>query len=117
MVQEIKMVYLLANKGDKNQMLYAFDPTLPMDQINYKLVRLTHVEYDNEGNILVNSKILSELESLNVPLFEKKSSAKLFVKGLSLVPSVKYIGIRFRLSHELNMIKLDGQSSWTQLNR
>ena len=111
------MVYLLANKGDKNQMLYAFDSMLPMDQIEYKLVRLTHVEYDPGGNILVNSKILSELESLNVPLFEKKSTAKQFVKGLSLISSVKYIGIRFRLSQELNMIKLDGISSWTQLNR
>lgn len=111
------MEYLLADTGRKNQMLYAFDPKLAFEKAEYKLVRLEHVQFDHEGNILLNSETLKELECLGVPVFESKVTAKKFMNGLSLVGKAKYVGLRFKCAYEVDSIDLSIRSTWTDLNR
>ena len=43
------MIYLLSDTGRKNQLLYAFDTKKSFESIEYKLVRLEHVQYDFDG--------------------------------------------------------------------
>lgn len=111
------MGYVLANKATKNQMLYAFEPNFNIDSIEYKTVSLEHVQYDHQGNILIDSATLKELELLGVPVFEKKSSAKEFLVGLGLMAHAKYVGVRYKRAYEHSFIDLNTSSSWTELNR
>lgn len=111
------MAYVLANKGSKNQMLFAFEASLTFDSIEYKMVRLKHVQYDHNGNILIDSDMLKEFETLGIPIFEKKSSAKEFLVGLDLVTHAKYVEIRYKRAYEHNLTNFSSISSWTELNR
>ncbi|WP_340700290.1 hypothetical protein [Vibrio harveyi] len=111
------MAYVLANKASKNQMLYAFEPSLNIDSIEYKTVRLEHVQYDHQGNILIDSDTLRDFELLGIPVFEKKSSAKKFLIGLDLGAYAKYVGGRYKRAYEHNFTDLKAFSSWTDLNR
>ncbi|EOV0052971.1 hypothetical protein ACOIYL_004473 [Vibrio parahaemolyticus] len=111
------MAYVLANKASKNQLLYAFEPSFTIDSIEYKTVRLDHVQYDHRGNILIDSDTLKEFELLGIPIFEKKSSAKEFLVGLDLVAHAKYVGVRYKRAYEHNFKDLKAFSSWTELNR
>ncbi|MDO6496979.1 hypothetical protein [Photobacterium sanguinicancri] len=111
------MTFVLANTGSKNQVLYAFEPNLSTSNIEYKTVRLEHVQYDHQGNILVDSDTLKEFELLGVPVFEKKSSAKEFLVGLKLVGKAKYVGVRYKRAYEHLLTDLNAFSSWTELNR
>ncbi|MDH5895773.1 hypothetical protein [Vibrio splendidus] len=111
------MVYILANTGVKNQRLYAFETVSPIECTEYKLVQLEHVQYDQDGNILVDSDTLREFECLGVPVFETKISAKKYMNGLSLVGKAKYVGLRFKRAFELDSIDLASGSTWTFLNR
>ncbi len=113
----VKMAYVLANKASKNQLLYAFEPSFTIDSIEYKTVRLDHVQYDHQGNILIDSDTLKEFELLGIPIFEKKSSAKEFLVGLDLVAHAKYVGVRYKRAYEHNFTDLKAFSSWTELNR
>lgn len=111
------MIYLLSDTGRKNQLLYAFDTKKSFESIEYKLVRLEHVQYDFDGNLLVDSAMLKELEGFGVPIFESKSSAKKYMTGLCLVGKAKYVGLRFKCAYEVNSIDLSIRSTWTDLNR
>ncbi|HHC6661068.1 TPA: hypothetical protein ACN326_004972, partial [Vibrio parahaemolyticus] len=113
----VKMAYVLANKASKNQMLYAFEPSFNIDSIEYKTVRLEHVQYDHQGNILIDSDTLRDFELLGIPVFEKKSSAKEFLVGLDLGAHAKYVGVRYKRAYEHNFTDLKAFSSWTELNR
>ncbi len=70
------MAYVLANKGSKNQMLYAFEPSFNINSVEYKTVRLDHVQYDHQGNILIDADTLKEFEILGIPIFEKNPRLK-----------------------------------------
>ncbi|EKF9989629.1 hypothetical protein [Vibrio cholerae] len=107
------MAYVLANKGSKNQMLYSFEPSFNIKSIEYKTVRLEHVQYDHQGNILIDSDTLKEFEILGIPIFEKKSSAKEFLVGHDLGAHAKYVGIRYKRAYEHNFTSLSALSSWT----
>ncbi|MCZ8500907.1 hypothetical protein O9853_06820 [Vibrio lentus] len=98
-------------------MLYVFDPKLPFDKSECKLVQLAHVQYDHNGNILVDSEILRAFECLGVPIFETKAFAKKYMIGLSLVGKAKYVGLRFKRAYELDFLDLKARSTWTDLNR
>lgn len=111
------MAFVIANTATKNQVLYAFEPNISVDNVVFKTVRLEHVEYDHAGHILVDSKTLNEFEALGVPIFEKKSSAKQFLVGLNLVGKAKYVGIRYKRAFEHQHTHLNSFSSWTELNR
>lgn len=111
------MSYVIANAASKNQMLYAFEPSFPTASIEYKTVRLEHVQYDHNGNILVDADTLKEFEFLGVPIFERKSSAKEFIVGLSLVGKAKYVGIRYERAYEHKLSAPYAFSSWTDLSR
>ncbi|MEZ8296971.1 hypothetical protein AB6D11_24505 [Vibrio splendidus] len=111
------MAFVIANTATKNQLLYAFEPSLSADCIDFKIVRLKHVQYDHDGNILVDSGTLKEFEALGIPVFERKSSAKQFLVGLNLVGKAKYVCVRYKLAFEHQYIDLGLFSSWTVLNR
>lgn len=111
------MAFVIANTAIKNQMLYAFTPNLSSKNVEFKAVRLEHVQYDHDGNILVDSNTLDEFEVLGVPVFEKKSSAKQFLVGLNLVGKAKYVGVRYKRAFEHQHTDLSLFSSWTELNR
>lgn len=98
-------------------MLYAFEPSFNIKSIEYKTVRLEQVQYDHQGNILIDSDTLKEFEILGIPIFEKKSSAKEFLVGLDLGAYAKYVGIRYKRAYEHNFTNLSALSSWTGLNR
>ncbi|MBM5419152.1 hypothetical protein J8A28_22990, partial [Vibrio parahaemolyticus] len=68
------MAFVLANTATKNQALYAFEASLSLESVEFKTVRLEHVHYDHDGNILVDSDTLKEFEVLGIPVFERKSS-------------------------------------------
>ncbi|MDW1950149.1 hypothetical protein R7Q42_22855 [Vibrio sp. 812(2023)] len=111
------MAFVLANKGSKNQTLYAFEPSLSTNNAEFKSVRLEHVQYDHDGNILVDSETLKEFEILGIPVFEKKDSAKRYLVSLNLVGKAKYVGVRYKRAYELIHTDLTTFSSWTGLNR
>ncbi|MCA3949362.1 DUF3265 domain-containing protein [Vibrio vulnificus] len=112
-----KMAFVLANTATKNQALYAFEPSLSLESVEFKTVRLEHVHYDHDGNILVDSDTLKEFEVLGIPVFERKSSAKQFLVGLNLVGKAKYVGVRYKRAFEHQYTDLGLFSSWTELNR
>ncbi|MGI9835940.1 hypothetical protein ACJPQX_22105 [Vibrio vulnificus] len=111
------MAYVIASKASKNQTIYAFEPDFSTESIEYKTVRLEHVQYDHQGNILVDSDTLKEFELLGIPVFEKKSSAKEFLVGLNLGAHAKYVGVRYKRAYEHIFTVLNALSSWTELNR
>ncbi len=112
-----KMAFVLANTATKNQALYAFEPSLSLESVEFKTVRLEHVHYDHDGNMLVDSDTLKEFEVLGIPVFERKSSAKQFLVGLNLVGKAKYVGVRYKRAFEHQYTDLGLFSSWTELNR
>ncbi|WP_367834576.1 hypothetical protein [Vibrio cidicii] len=112
-----KMAFVLANTATKNQALYAFEASLSLESVEFKTVRLEHVHYDHDGNILVDSDTLKEFEVLGIPVFERKSSAKQFLVGLNLVGKAKYVGVRYKRAFEHQYTDLGLFSSWTELNR
>ncbi|MDN4734793.1 hypothetical protein [Vibrio parahaemolyticus] len=101
------MAYVLANKASKNQMLYAFEPNFTIESIEYKTVRLDHVQYDHQGNILIDSDTLKEFELLGVPIFEKNPQLKrswsdsIWGRTLSMLGFV----IKGRMSITLQILK------------
>ncbi|HGS4888100.1 TPA: hypothetical protein ACMDRT_004573 [Vibrio parahaemolyticus] len=101
------MAFVLANTATKNQALYAFEPNFTIESIEYKTVRLDHVQYDHQGNILIDSDTLKEFELLGVPIFEKKSSAKAFLVGLNWGRTLSMLGfvIKGRMSITLQILK------------
>ncbi len=112
-----KMAFVIANTATKNQAIYAFEPSLSLDSVEFKTVRLEHIHYDHDGNILIDSETLKEFEALGIPVFEKKSSAKQFLVGLNLVGKAKYVGVRYKRAFEHQYTDLDLFSSWAELNR
>lgn len=66
---------------------------------------------------MIDSDTLRDFELLGIPAFEKKSSAKKFLVGLSLGGHAKYVGVRYKRAYENNFTGLIAFSSWTELNR